>query len=51
MHGLDVLRMVISPGSSHSFRVFVVRHDVAAVGKFMVANGALPGLLDDFSVE
>ena len=51
MHGLDVLRMVISPGSSHSFRVSVVRYDVAAVGKFMVANGALPGLLDDFSVE
>ena len=29
----------------------VVRYDVAAVGKFMVAKGALPGLLDDFSVE
>jgi hypothetical protein len=51
MHGLDVLRMVISPGSSHSFRVSVVGYDVAAVGKFMVANGALPSLLDDFSVQ
>jgi hypothetical protein len=29
----------------------VVRHNVAAVGKFMVANGALPGLLDDLSVQ
>jgi hypothetical protein len=51
MHGLDVFRMVISPGSSHSFRVLVVRHNVAAVGKLMVANGALSGLLDDLSVE
>jgi hypothetical protein len=31
MHGLDVLRMVISPGSSHSFRVSVceLKHKVA----------------------
>ena len=28
-----------------------IRHDVAAVGKFMVADGALPVLLDDFSVQ
>ena len=35
MHGLDVFRMVISPGSSHSFRVSVVRYDVATVGKFL----------------
>ena len=51
MHGLDVFRMVISPGSSHSFRVSVVRYDIAAVGKFMVANGALPRLLHDFPIE
>jgi len=51
MHGLDVFRMVVAPGSSHSLRVSVVRYDVAAVGKLMVANGALPGLLDDFSVQ
>ena len=29
----------------------VVRHNVAAVGKFMVANGALSCLLHDFSVQ
>ena len=51
MHGLDVLRMVISPGSSHSFRVSVVRYDFAAVVKFMVANGALSCLIHDFSVQ
>jgi len=51
MHGSDIFRMVISPGSAHSFRVSVVRYDVAAVGKFMVANGTLPVLLDDLSVQ
>ena len=29
----------------------MVRYDVAAVVKFMVANGALPGLLGDLSVQ
>jgi len=28
-----------------------IRHDVATVGKFMVANSALPLLLGDLSVE
>ena len=51
MHGLDIVRMVVSAGSSHSFRVSVVRNDVAAVVKFTVANGALPVLLDDLSVQ
>jgi hypothetical protein len=51
MNGLDVFRMVISPGSSHSFRVSVVRYDVAAVGKFMVADRTLPVLLGDLSVQ
>jgi hypothetical protein len=51
MHGLDVFRMVISPGSSHTFGVSVVRYDVAAVGKFLVTDGALSCLLHDFSVQ
>jgi hypothetical protein len=51
MHGLNILRMIISPGPSHSFRVSVVRYDIAAVVKFMAANGALPCLLHDFSVQ
>ena len=29
----------------------VVRYDVAAVGKFVVANGTFPSLLDDLSVQ
>jgi len=51
MHGLDVFRVVISPGSSHSFRVSVIRYDIAAIVKFIVTDGALPGLFDDLSVE
>jgi hypothetical protein len=51
MHGLDVFRMVISAGPAHSLRVSVVRHNFAAVGKFMVANGTLPVLLDDLPVQ
>lgn len=51
MHGLDVFRMVISPGSSHSFRVSVVRYDVATLGKFVVANGTFTVLLGDLSVQ
>src|ERR1039458_3374394 len=51
MHGLDIFRMVVSAGASHSFWLSVVRYDVAAVGKFVVANGTFPALLDDFSVQ
>jgi hypothetical protein len=51
MHGLDVFRMVISPGSSHSFRVPVVRHNIGILGKFLVTDGTLPVLLDNLSVQ
>jgi hypothetical protein len=51
MHGLDIVRMVISPGASHSFWLPVVRYDVAAVGKFVAANGTCPSLPDDLSVQ
>jgi hypothetical protein len=51
MHGLDVFRMVISPSSSHTFRVPVVRYDVAVICKFFQADDALPVLLGDLSVQ
>jgi hypothetical protein len=51
MRGLDIVRMVVSAGASHSFWLSVVRYDVAAVGKFVVANGTFPSLLDDLSVQ
>ena len=51
MHGLNVFFVVIPPGSSHPFGLDMVGHDVATIGKFMVANGALPILLYDFSIQ
>ncbi len=51
MHGLDIVRMVVSAGASHSFWLSVVRYDVAAVGKFVAANGTFPSLLDDLPVQ
>ena len=48
---LNVFRMVVSPRASHSFRVPVVRYDVAAVRKFLVADCTFSVLLDDLSVE
>ena len=51
MHGLDVFRVAISPGSSHPFRVPVVQYDVAVICKIFDAEGALPVLLDDLSVQ
>jgi hypothetical protein len=51
MHGLDVFRMIVAPSSSHSLRVSVVRYDIAAVGKFLVTDGALATLLDNLAVQ
>ena len=39
--------MIISPRSSHSFRILVVRDDVVVIREFFVADGAYPGLLDE----
>ncbi len=51
MRCLDVVRMVISPRSAHSFRVFVVRDDVVVIRKVFVADGAYSALLDNLSVQ
>jgi hypothetical protein len=51
MRGLDVFRMIVAPSSSHSLRASVVRYDVAAVGKFLVTDGALTTLLDNLAVQ
>ena len=51
MYGLDVVRMVISSCCSHSSRLDVVGYDLAAVGKCLVADSALPALLGNLPVE
>jgi hypothetical protein len=43
--------MVVSPGSSHSLRVLVIRDDVVVVGELFMADGTYPLLLDNFSVQ
>jgi hypothetical protein len=47
---LDVVWMIISPGSTHSFRILVVWDDVVVVREFFVADGAYPGLLSNFAI-
>jgi hypothetical protein len=42
---------MVSVRQSYALKHTVVRYDVATVGKFMVANGALSCLLHDFSVQ
>src|SRR5579864_4692061 len=51
MRCLHVVRMVVSPSSSHSFGILVVRHNVVVVGEFFVAYGTLAVLLDDFALK
>jgi hypothetical protein len=51
MHGLDIVRVIVSPCSSHTARVNVVGHDVVVVGKGLLADGARFVLLDDLAIE
>lgn len=51
MCSLDIIGMVVSPRSSHSFRILVVRHDVVVIREVFVADGADPALLDNLSVQ
>jgi len=43
--------MVVSPRSSHSFGIPVVRNDVVIVGELFVADGAYSFLLGDFPLQ
>ena len=51
MRCLDIVRMVISPSSSHSLRTLVVRNDVVIVGELLVADGAYACLLSDLHLQ
>jgi len=48
---LDVVGMIVSPRSSHSTGIDVVRNDVAVVGELPVAESAYAVLRGDFSVH
>src|SRR5712691_11896581 len=51
MRRLNVVWMVVPPRPSHSFRVPVVRHDIAVIREFLMANCAYPVLLNNFAIE
>jgi hypothetical protein len=46
---LDIVWMIISPRSSHSFRVLVVWNDVVVIREVFVADGAYSALLENLS--
>lgn len=51
MYGLDVVRMIVTEGSSHSFRISMIGHDVAKVCELFVANCAYARLLADLTFK
>ena len=51
MNGLDILRLVVSPGPSHAFRFDVIGHDFAAIGEGLMTDCAFSLLVSDFPVQ
>ncbi len=51
MNGLDIVRMIVSPRSSHASGMDVIGHDVVVAGEGLQADGALSVLLDDLAIE
>jgi hypothetical protein len=48
---LDVVGMIVSPRSAHTFRTDVIRHNIAVVGEPFIAEGADAILSNDLPVE
>jgi hypothetical protein len=51
MRCLDVVWVVVSPSSSHSFGILVVGDDIVVIREVFVANGAYPALLPKLAVQ
>jgi hypothetical protein len=51
MDGLNIVRAVVSPGTSHAFGLDVVGHNFVVIRKDCVADCTFPVLLADFSVQ
>src|SRR5215475_10423729 len=49
--GLNIVWMVVAPGSAHPFRVPVVGYDVVIVRELFVADGADATLQPDLAVQ
>jgi hypothetical protein len=50
MHGLDIVRMVVSARASHSFGLDVVGHNFVVIAKRLVTDCAFSALVSDFPV-
>jgi hypothetical protein len=48
---LDIVRMIVSPGSAHSFGIPMIWHDVGIISELFVADRAYAGLLSNFPIE
>ena len=51
MHGLDIVRMVVSAGASHAFGLDVVGHDLGKLREGFAADCTFPVLLNDLPVQ
>ena len=48
---LDIVWMIVSPSSSHSFGILVVGDNIAVIREVFVADGAYPALLPNLAVQ
>ena len=51
VHRLDIVGMVVSPGSSHASPVDMIGNDVVEVGEFHMADCAFLVLFDNLAIE
>jgi len=50
MNRLDIVGVVVSPSPSHAFRLDMVGHDLAVLGKRLVTDCAFSALVSDLPV-
>ena len=48
---LNIVRVIVSPGSTHSFRIPMIWDHVVIVGEFFMADGANATLLPDLPAQ
>lgn len=48
---MNVVGVVVSPGSSHTLRLFMVWHHIVVIREGLVTNGADSVLFDDFAIQ
>ena len=51
MYGLDIVRMIVSPRSTHSLWIPMVRDDVVIVRELLMADRADARLFTDLPVQ